>query len=106
MLFNLKPKASNMSKFIKLLFLVFALGISQHAFSQAEGGGEGDKKKMSPKSERAKRRKDKAKWKEARKKKREDEKAVKQHHKRIQTKDVQKRMKKNRRRSAKQNTKK
>ena len=60
---------------------------------------EEDKKGTSIKSEREKRRSDKKKWKEERRRKRAEEKAIRDHHKRIQTKEVNKRMRRSKRKA-------
>jgi hypothetical protein len=51
------------------------------------------KEKGAPATSRAQRKKAKAKWKEQRRIERDEKKAVKDHHKRLQTKETRKRMK-------------
>lgn len=70
-----------------LLFCFFFL--AQTPCEAQEGGPP----KTSIKSKRKQRKEDKKKWKEERRKKRAEQKAIKAYHKRIQTKEVRKRMK-------------
>lgn len=77
---------------LRLVFslLLFAF-ISNSAFSQ-DGGGP-PKKDQSIKSKRKLRKADRKKWKETRSAERAEKRKIKAHHKRLQTKEVRKRMK-------------
>ncbi len=80
-----------MKKLIVLfLFLIFVM---PQSFAQ-DGGGP-PKANTSIKSKRKKRKEDRKRFKENRSNKRAEEKKIRNHHKRIQTKEVRKRMKKN-----------
>lgn len=59
------------------------------------------KTEQSPATSRAKRKKAKQKWKEDRKMEMEQKKAIKEHHKRLQTKETRKRMKREKRKAEK-----
>ena len=76
-------------KFLKIILLVCFVSFSQNPCLAQEGGPP----KTSIKSKRKQRKEDKKKWKEERRKKRAEEKMIRDHHKRIQTKEVRKRMK-------------
>ncbi len=74
-----------------ILSLVFVCFIQNTCPAQESGGP--PKKDQTIKSKRKLRKADKKKWKEDRAAKRAEEKKIKAHHKRIQTKEVRKRMK-------------
>ena len=74
-----------------ILSLVFVCFIQNTSPAQESGGP--PKKDQTIKSKRKLRKADKKKWKEDRAAKRAEEKKIKAHHKRIQTKEVRKRMK-------------
>jgi len=74
-----------------ILSLVFVCFIQNTCPAQENGGP--PKKDQTIKSKRKLRKADKKKWKEDRAAKRAEEKKIKAHHKRIQTKEVRKRMK-------------
>ena|ERR1700752_80245 len=76
-------------KFLKIILLFCFVSFAQNDCLAQEGGPP----KTSIKSKRKQRKEDKKKWKEERRKKRAEEKMVRDHHKRIQTKEVRKRMK-------------
>ncbi len=78
-----------MVKILSIIFLFCFLTITPNPCTAQEGGPP----KTSIKSKRKQRKEDKKKWKEERRKKRAEEKMIRDHHKRIQTKEVQKRMK-------------
>lgn len=79
-------------KFLYIFILCFVLlGAQNTVLAQSNGGP--PKKDQSIKSKRKQRQEDKRKWKEERKKKRDEERMIREHHKRIQTKEVRKRMK-------------
>lgn len=80
-------------KFKKVFILITLLFSVLQAFPQ--GGGTGPKEK-SFKSERKQRKLDRQEARERRRKERAERKAVKAYHKRLQTKQVRKRMKRNR----------
>ncbi len=80
-------------KKIILLFVLLGFIFPFDAMSQNEGGP--PKANTSIKSKRKKRKEDKRRWKEERRNKRAEEKKIRDHHKRIQTKSVRKRMKRN-----------
>lgn len=82
-------------KFLKYILFLLVLISSVEIVAQEAA----PKKSESPATTRAKRKKAKQKWKEQRKIEMEQKKAVKQHHKRIQTKETRKRMKRERRKS-------
>src|SRR6202008_2260157 len=75
------------------LILFLSLFCFASIASVAQEGGGPPKKDQSIKSKRKQYKEDKRKWKEERRKKRAEEKMVRDHHKRIQTKEVRKRMK-------------
>ena len=77
-------------------FFIFCFVVSVHA---QENKSEADKKGTSIKSEREKRRSDRKKWKEERRRKRAEERMIRNHHKRIQTKEVNKRMRRSQRKA-------
>jgi hypothetical protein len=81
-------------KILRILLLLIILGLPSYIYAQDKG----DSKSSAPTS-RAQRMADKKKWKEQRLKAHQDKKMVKQHHKMLQTKKVQKRMKKNKRKA-------
>lgn len=85
---------------IKKILLPLILILPIALFAQDNSGNSEQQK--TPTS-RAQRKLAKQKWKEERAKKRDDRKMVKQHHKRLQTKTVQKRMKKNKKKSERVN---
>lgn len=76
------------SFFRKLIFLLICLAPLMSTAQEQK-----PKEKGAPASSRAQRKKAKAKWKEERKLERDQKKAVKDHHKRLQTKETRKRMK-------------
>lgn len=76
-------------KFLKIILLFCLIALAPNSTVAQEGGPP----KTSIKSKRKQRKEDKKRWKEERRKKRAEEKMVRDHHKRIQTKDVRKRMK-------------
>ena len=78
--------------FLRFVFSLIFVCFIQNTCSAQEGGGP-PKKDQSVKSKRKLRKADKKKWKEDRAAKRAEEKKIKAHHKRIQTKEVRKRMK-------------
>ena len=78
--------------FLRFVFSLIFVCFIQNTCSAQEGGGP-PKKDQSIKSKRKLRKADKKKWKEDRAAKRAEEKKIKAHHKRIQTKEVRKRMK-------------
>mgnify|MGYP003596667996 CR=1 FL=1 len=84
--------------FRKLILLLICLAplitVAQEQKPAADKG-------QSPSSTRAQRKKLKKKWKEDRRIEREEKKAVKDHHKRIQSKETLKRMKKERKKGDK-----
>ncbi len=89
---------------LRIVILVFLIiGFSQDLLLAQEGATP-PKKEQSIKSKRKQYREDKKKWKEERELKRAEEKKIEEHHKRIQTKEVQKRMKKSRARAMKNNS--
>lgn len=81
---------------IKSILLVLLLGMSFAFFAQEKGTGP---KERSFKSERKLRKEDRREAKEKRLKEKAERKAVEKHHKRLQTKTVQKRMKAGKRRA-------
>lgn len=84
--------------------LVFSLiMIFSFAVNAKEKKTEEDKKGTSIKSIRQKRREDRKKWKEERRRKRAEERMIRDHHKKIQTKAVNKRMRKSRRKAQRVN---
>lgn len=78
--------------FLRLILFFFLINFCQTICIAQEGGGP-PKKDQSIKSKRKQRKEDKRKWKEDRRNKRAEEKKIRDHHKRIQTKEVRKRMK-------------
>lgn len=85
-----------MRLFRYIFFFVLLFSLPETVFSQ-----EAAPKNESPATTRAKKKKAKKKWKEQRKIEMEQKKAVKQHHKRIQTKETRKRMKAEKKKSDK-----
>ena len=81
-----------MRKILFSIALVVGLGCATSAVAQ-ESTSEGAKNQVA--SKKKQRKLSRAEDKAARKQKKEEEKAIKEHHKRIQSKDVLKRMKKN-----------
>jgi hypothetical protein len=79
-------------KQIKII-LSFLLCFAFQNLVLAQDGGGPPKSEQSLKSKRKQRKADKKEWKEERRNKRAEEKKIKNHHKRIQTKEVRKRMK-------------
>jgi hypothetical protein len=80
-------------KFILVvIFLIPFTIVAQEAMVKAE-------KDKAPATSRAQRKKAKKKWKENRKSELGQKKAVKEHHKRLQTKETRKRMKREKRKS-------
>jgi hypothetical protein len=88
------PAMKSLYKKLILLFICF-LPLTMLAQEQAK------EKDKAPATSRAQRKAAKKKWKEHRKIEMDQKKAVKQHHKRIQSKDTRKRMKKEKKRSDK-----
>ena len=84
---------SNLLGMKKIILLLVFLGFifPLDIVSQNEGGP--PKANTTIKSKRKKRKEDKRRWKEERRNKRAEEKKIRDHHKRIQTKEVRKRMK-------------
>lgn len=78
-----------------VVIFIFTFFIKNSCIAQEGGGGDGPKHEQSIKSKRKLRKADKKKWKEDRRNKRAEEKKIRNHHKRIQTKTVRKRMKSN-----------
>ncbi len=91
-----------MNWIIKTVLFV-SLFISYPAKINAQEEKKEKDKKNSPASERVKRKKAKAKWKEERENKLLNEKAIRQHHKRLQTKKTLKEMRKLRKKSKRHN---
>ncbi len=92
--------------FLRILFYFILFIFLQNTCIAQESGGKSDppKKDQSLKSKRKLRKADKKKWKEDRRNKRAEEKKIRDHHKRIQTKTVQKRMKKSKGKAIRNNT--
>jgi hypothetical protein len=78
-----------------ILLIGFCLGLYSSYSAQTESAGAGPKK-PSIASERKKRKASRKEAKEQRRKERAERKAIKAYHKRLQTKEVRKRMKRNR----------
>lgn len=76
-------------KLFKLILLFCFISVTHYPCQSQEAGPP----KTSIKSKRKQRKEDKKKWKEERRKKKAEEKMIRDHHKRIQTKEVRKRMK-------------
>lgn len=74
-----------------IVIVIFTFFIQNACIAQE--GGDAPKHEQSIKSKRKLRKADKKKWKEDRRNKRAEEKRIRDHHKRLQTKDVRKRMK-------------
>lgn len=93
----MKMSRAYMTKFILkiVLLTMFALP-AKHMYSQEAKATE-----KAPASSKAKRKKAKEKWKEDRKAEMEHKKMVKEHHKRIQTKETRKRMRAEKKKSEK-----
>ncbi|MES2566038.1 MAG: hypothetical protein V4565_04195 [Bacteroidota bacterium] len=91
---------------MRILFYFILFIFLQNTCIAQESGGKSDppKKDQSLKSKRKLRKADKKKWKEDRRNKRAEEKKIRDHHKRIQTKTVQKRMKKSKGKAIRNNT--
>jgi len=87
----------NMKAITRKLILLFVILIPLTSIAQEAKKDD----KTSVAGTREKRKKAKAKWKETRKIEHENKKAVKQHHKRLQTKKTRKEMKKEKRKSDK-----
>lgn len=85
---NLK-RALKKSALIIFLLITVSIGNAQNSPSKPDV----PKKDQSIKSKRKQRQADKKEWKEERKRKKAEEKMIRDHHKRIQTKEVRKRMK-------------
>ena len=81
--------------FIRLIIIfIFTLLLQNVSIAQESGGkSEAPKKDQSFKSKRKLRKADKKEWKEKRRNERAEKKKIRDYHKRIQTKDVRKRMK-------------
>ena len=77
---------------LRFIYILLFFSFLQTPLLSQEGGGP-PKKDQSIKSKRKQRKEDKKRWKEERRNKKAEEKKIREHHKRIQTKDVQKRMK-------------
>lgn len=65
--------------------------------------GNSDQSKSTPEGKRAKRKKAKKEWQERRVAERDEQKAIKEHHKKIQSKETRKRMKESKKKSARIN---
>lgn len=91
----------NFSKrtFFRKLILVMICLVPLAAIAQE--AKQGTDKGQSPASTRAQRKKLRKKWKEDRRIERDEKKAIKEHHKRIQSKETLKRMKKERKKGDK-----
>lgn len=76
-------------KYFKIILFIFFVSLIPYSSQSQESGPP----KTSIKSKRKQRKEDKKKWKEERRKKKAEEKMIRDHHKRIQTKEVRKRMK-------------
>ena len=80
--------------FLKIILLTICLTLNYSISAQdAPSKPDVPKKDQSIKSKRKQRKADKKEWKEERKLKKAEEKKIRDHHKRIQTKEVRKRMK-------------
>lgn len=88
---------------LRFIFSIFFISILQNPSVAQENAGP-PKKDQSLKSKRKLRKEDKKKWKEARRNKRAEEKKIKEYHKRLQTKEVRKRMKRSKKTSMRNNT--
>ena len=75
------------------LLIFFAVGTNSSLTAQEGGGGKPNTPATTWKGKRKQRKADRKEWKQARKDKRAEEKKITAHHKRIQTKEVRKRMK-------------
>jgi hypothetical protein len=84
-----KMNSSNRNSFFRKLILLLICLAPLMAIAQEEK----PKEKGAPATSRAQRKKAKAKWKEDRRLERDEKKAIKDYHKRIQTKETRKRMK-------------
>ncbi len=84
--------------FLRFISSLFIICFFQNTLLAQDGGGP-PKQDQSIKSKRKLRKADKKKWKEDRAAKRAEEKKIKAHHKRIQTKEVRKRMKRSKNKS-------
>jgi hypothetical protein len=94
-----------MQRYILLICFIF-FGLLTPALAQEGGapqGTSGTENKSTPLSKSAKRKKAKKEWKEHRKLEMEEKKAIKEHHKRIQTKETRKKMKQSKRKSIRVN---
>lgn len=78
-----------------VVIFILAFFLKNVCIAQESKGGDPPKHEKSIKSKRKLRKADKKKWKEERRNKRAEEKKIRNHHKRIQTKSVRKRMKGN-----------
>ena len=78
-----------------VVIFILAFFLKNACIAQDSKGGDPPKHEKSIKSKRKLRKADKKKWKEERRNKRAEEKKIRNHHKRIQTKSVRKRMKGN-----------
>ena len=78
-----------------VVIFILAFFLKNVCIAQDSKGGDPPKHEKSIKSKRKLRKADKKKWKEERRNKRAEEKKIRNHHKRIQTKSVRKRMKGN-----------
>ena len=91
-----------MRKVLSTIVFLLALISTNQALAQ-EATKEGKENQIASKAKM--RKADRIKAKEDRKQKKAEEKAIKEHHKRLQTKTVLKRMKKNKKRDKQNNTK-
>jgi len=83
--------------------LCFVFFIVAGSVLAQENAAPADQSKSTPEGKRAKRKKAKKEWKEHRKAEKDGKKAIKEHHKKIQSKDTQKRMKQSKKKSARIN---
>lgn len=91
---NLRKTAFFRKLIVLLICMAPLITVAQEAKPGADKG-------QSPATTRAQRKKLKKKWKEERRIERDEKKAVKEHHKRIQSKETLKRMKKERKKGEK-----
>jgi len=91
-----------MRKILFSIALIIGLGCTASAIAQ-ESTSEGAKNQVA--SKKRQRKLTRAEDKAARKQKKEEDKAIKEHHERLQSKEVLKRMKKNKKRDKQRNTK-
>jgi hypothetical protein len=92
--------------FIRFIIIFIFTLLLQGAGIAQESGGKADapKKDQSFKSKRKLRKADKKKWKEDRRNERAEKKRIRDYHKRIQTKEVRKRMKRDKGKAIRNNT--